>query len=81
MTPDRYLGRVRALLPVLRDRKPIHLAGIPRDQLSREIRNSRRFVRMRPLVRGRSTGTVATHKHPIQAAMLAVIVIEAGFMQ
>ena len=29
----------------------------------------------------RSTGTVATHKHPIQAAMLAVIVIEAGFMQ
>jgi hypothetical protein len=29
----------------------------------------------------RSAGTVATHKHPIQAAMLAVIVIEAGFMQ
>jgi hypothetical protein len=29
----------------------------------------------------RSAGTVATHKHPVQAAMLAVIVIEAGFMQ
>jgi hypothetical protein len=29
----------------------------------------------------RSAGAVATHKHPIQAAMLAVIVIEAGFMQ
>jgi hypothetical protein len=29
----------------------------------------------------RSAGTVATHKNPVQAAMLAVIVIEAGFMQ
>jgi hypothetical protein len=29
----------------------------------------------------RSAGTVAAHQHPIQAAMLAVIVIEAGFMQ
>jgi hypothetical protein len=28
-----------------------------------------------------SAGTVATHQHPIQAAMLAVIVIESGFMQ
>src|SRR5262249_25110444 len=28
-----------------------------------------------------SVGTVATHKHSIQAAMLAVIVIKSGFMQ
>src|SRR5262249_12385693 len=28
-----------------------------------------------------SVGTVATHQHPIQAAMLAVIVVESGFMQ
>src|ERR1041384_2461804 len=49
---------------------------VSRDQFSPEIWNSNRFVRMRP-----SAGTVATHKHPIQAAMLAVIVIEAGFMQ
>ena len=31
--------------------------------------------------RSLSVGTVAPHQHPIQAAMLAVIVIEAGFMQ
>ena len=49
---------------------------VSRDQFSPEIWNSNRFVRMRP-----SAGTVATHKHPIQAAMLAGIVIEAGFMQ
>ena len=29
----------------------------------------------------RSAGTVATRKHSIKAAMLAVIVIKAGFMQ
>src|SRR5215469_4276103 len=29
----------------------------------------------------RSAGTVAAHKHPVQAAVLAVIVIEARFMQ
>ena len=28
-----------------------------------------------------SARTVATHKHPVEAAMLAVIVIEAGFVQ
>ena len=28
-----------------------------------------------------SVGAVATHQHPIQAAMLAVIVVEAGFVQ
>src|SRR5205823_6090471 len=33
-----------------------------------------------PIVR-RSIRTVATHEHPKQAPMLAVIVIEAGFMQ
>jgi hypothetical protein len=45
-----------------------------------EIPGNQRLVRMRPRAR-RSAGTVATHKHPIQAAVLAVIVIEAGFMQ
>src|SRR5262249_49380658 len=29
----------------------------------------------------RSAGTIAAHEHPIQAAMLAVIIIEAGLMQ
>src|SRR5690242_17869655 len=29
----------------------------------------------------RSEGAVAAHEHPVQAAMLAVIVIEAGFVQ
>ena len=28
-----------------------------------------------------SVGAVAAHQHPVQAAMLAVIVVEAGLMQ
>src|ERR1051326_9613213 len=43
-----------------------------------EIWSSRRF---RGASARRSAGTVAAHKHPIQTAMWAVIVIEAGFMQ
>ena len=34
-----------------------------------------------PECRLSSVGTVATHQHPIQAAMLAVIVVEPGFVQ
>jgi hypothetical protein len=60
--------------------RPIHLAVWPRSVLDGNPKQQLlRFASSRSA--RRSTGTVAAHKHPIQTAMLAVIVIEAGLMQ
>ena len=48
------------------------------------VRNDERSKKWKPVLRRSrsfSVGTVAAHQHPIQAAMLAVIEIESGFVQ
>src|SRR4051812_46437349 len=59
---------------------PFQLASIPTTSSRRRFGTAAASFACSPGAR-RSEGTVATHKHPIQAAMLAVIVIEARLMQ
>ena len=58
-------------------------ATLPINQSSGMVRQvvwtSKDFLTLAATIR-LSVRTVATHQHPIQAAMLAVIVIESGLM-